>query len=122
MSGKKEKTPFRVKMSDGSIETVYAYSEKQALYLASKSGKKAVEVVGILMKTETKETPKREQLEVEEGKRELFEKLEEALKNGRYLEAIDYKIQIQKLVAKGEINWDNKLEKKYRLFGSWWNK
>lgn len=119
MSGKKEKIPFRVKMADGSIETVYAYSERQALFLASKSGKKALEVVGILMKTEEKPIEKER---VNEKKIELFEKLEEALKNKRYIEAIEYKIQIQKMISNGEINWNNELEKKYGLFGLWCNK
>lgn len=121
MSSKKEKIPFRVKMADGSIETVYAYSEKQALFLASKSGKKALEVVGILMETEEKPVEKRP-TKTYEIKREIFEKLEEALKNGRYIEAIEYKIQIQKMISNGEIDWNNELEKKYGLFGLWCNK
>jgi hypothetical protein len=117
MSGKKEKTPFRVKMSDGSIETVYAYSEKQALYLASRSGKKAVGVVGILM--ERKEEEGKGKGAVEEG--EIIRKLEEAIKSGRYIEAIELKTQIQKMIAEEKLNWNNELEKKYHLFWSWCN-
>ncbi|MCS7368648.1 MAG: hypothetical protein NDF57_02965 [archaeon GBS-70-058] len=117
MSEKKEKTPFRVKMSDGSIETVYAYSEKQALYLASRSGKKAVEVVGILM--ERKEEGERGKVTIsEEG---IIRKLEEAIKSGRYIEAIELKIQIQRMIAEEKLNWNNELEKKYHLFWSWCN-
>ncbi|MCS7366419.1 MAG: hypothetical protein NDF52_00870 [archaeon YNP-WB-062] len=117
MSEKKEKTPFRVKMSDGSIETVYAYSEKQALYLASRSGKKAVGIVGILM--ERKEEEGKGKGAVEEG--EIIRKLEEAIKSGRYIEAIELKTQIQKMIAEEKLNWNNELEKKYHLFWSWCN-
>jgi len=117
MSEKKEKTPFRVKMSDGCIETVYAYSEKQALYLASRSGKKAVGIVGILM--ERKEEEGKGKGAVEEG--EIIRKLEEAIKSGRYIEAIELKTQIQKMIAEEKLNWNNELEKKYHLFWSWCN-
>jgi hypothetical protein len=117
MSEKKEKTPFRVKMSDGSIETIYAYSEKQALYLASRSGKKAVGVVGILM--EHKEEEGKGKGTVEEG--EIIRKLEEAIKSGRYIEAIELKTQIQRMIAEEKLNWNNELEKKYHLFWSWCN-
>jgi hypothetical protein len=118
MSERKEKTPFRVKMSDGSIETVYAYSEKQALYLASsKSGKKAVGVVGILM--ERKEEEGKGKGTVEDV--EIIRKLEEAIKSGRYIEAIELKTQIQRMIAEEKLNWNNELEKKYHLFWSWCN-
>ncbi|MCR6691746.1 MAG: hypothetical protein MRT15_05115 [archaeon YNP-LCB-003-016] len=118
MSEKKEKTPFRVKMSDGSIETVYAYSEKQALYLASsRSGKKAVGVVGILMEHKEEEGKGEGTVEYVE----IIRKLEEAIKSGRYIEAIELKTQIQRMIAEEKLNWNNELEKKYHLFWSWCN-
>lgn len=120
MSERKGKIPFRVKMANGSIQTIYAYSEKQALYLASKSGKRAIEVVGILMEKqiETDETPKR----MHDESIEIIEKLHEALENKKFFEAMEYKIQIWKMIIEGKINWSNKLERKYELFGKWWNK
>lgn len=117
MSSGKERIPFRVRMADGSIETVYAYSEKQALFLASRSGKRALNVVGILM-----EKPKVEEevtVEAEEEMKKLVEKLEDAIKNGQYFDTMEYKIQIQRAIAEGRINWSNSMEKKFKIFGIW---
>ncbi|MEM2136955.1 MAG: hypothetical protein QXI93_03260 [Candidatus Methanomethylicia archaeon] len=117
MSSGKERIPFRVRMADGSIETVYAYSEKQALFLASRSGKRALSVVGILM--EKHKAEEEVVMEAEEEMKELIEKLADAIKNGQYFDAMEYKIQIQKAIAEGRINWSNNMEKRFKIFGIW---
>jgi len=110
---KKEKIPFRVKMKDGSIETIPAYSEKQALFLASRMGRKPLRVVGILsenMAVEESEKKKEENLE------KLLARLEEAIGKEKYLEALKIQVEIHRAVSEGRISWSNELEKKYKLF------
>jgi len=117
LSSKRRKVPFRVKMADGSIETIYAYSEAQALFFASKAGKKPIKVVGILGEERAEEKAKEEIKAVgEELLGKLLEELERALKEKRYLDAIRWQIEIHKAIAEGRIAWSNKLETKYGMF------
>ncbi|RLE53211.1 MAG: hypothetical protein DRJ26_03645 [Candidatus Methanomethylicota archaeon] len=117
---KKERIPFRVKMANGSIETVYAYSEKQAMFLASRLGKRPIRVVGILSQ-EVVEKKEEEEMKAngERLLKELLMKLENSLKNRKYLEAVKCQVDLHKAIAEGKIAWSNELEQKYELFKYW---
>jgi len=121
LSSKRKKIPFRVKMADGSIETIYAYSEAQAIFFASKRGKKPVRVVGILSEEVVKEEKKgKEGVEKISMKGDLLSKLldelNKSLREGRYLDAIKWQVEIHKAIAEGKISWSNELEEKYGIF------
>ena len=107
MNKKKEKIPFKVKMKDNSIETIYAYSEKQALFFARRSGKTPIAVVGIEIKGS-----KDKQEEI----KKLISKLRRTIKELRYLESIQNQIEIHKAISAGKLKWNNKLEKEYGIF------
>jgi len=116
---KKQRIPFRVRMADGSIETVYAYSEKQAMFLASRLGKRPVRVVGILSEEVVEKKEEEEKIDEDELLNKLLMKFEEAMKNGKYLEAVKCQVELHKAIADGKVTWSNKLEQKYELFKHW---
>lgn len=104
-------------MADGSIETIHAYSEKQAIFFASRLGKRPVKVVGILSKeVEEKKAPTQMR---NEDLMKILEELENAYKTGNYLKAVKLQIEIHKAISEGRISWSNKLENKYKIFKYW---
>lgn len=110
--GSKQRIPFKVKMEDGSITVIHAYSEKQALFLASREGKRAVKIVGI---GEEEEVKGGEGLGGEKLA-SLLREYGEALGLGDFLRAMKCKAKIREAVAAGEIAWTLELERRYRLF------
>lgn len=104
-------------MADGSIETIHAYSEKQAMFFASRLGKRPVKVVGILSEEIVGKKPptpiKNEEL------LKILNELEEAYRRKDYLKAVRIQIEIHKAISEGRISWSNELENKYKIFKHW---
>jgi len=117
MSKRNERIPFRVKMADGSIETIYAYSEKQAMFFASRLGKRPVKVVGILSEeVKEKQAPT---IIKDEDLMKILNELEEVYNKGDYLKAVRLQIEVHKAISEGRISWSNELENKYKIFKYW---